>query len=99
TRFSRDWSSDVCSSDLRFYEPKGHLYIDDHLIHEYRLADLRQMVSLVLQDTVLFEGTLADNLRIGKPDATDEELWRVLESAQLEIGRASCRERGESEGL
>jgi ATP-binding cassette subfamily B protein/subfamily B ATP-binding cassette protein MsbA len=42
---------------------------------------LHQQVAMVLQDTFLFSGTLADNLRYGRPDATDEEVARVAEAA------------------
>lgn len=64
----------------RFYEiQKGRISIDGIDIREYDLAELRSAVGIVLQDVFLFAGTIADNIRISRPDATDEEIVRVAE--------------------
>ncbi|CAM3765496.1 ABC transporter ATP-binding protein [Tsukamurella strandjordii] len=60
---------------LRFYELSGgRITIDGTDIAEVSRADLRQRIGMVLQDTWLFEGTIADNIRYGRLDATDEEV-------------------------
>ena len=51
-------------------------------VRDYPMAALREKVGVVPQQAVLFTGTIRDNLRWGKPDATDEELWQALETAQ-----------------
>ena len=45
-------------------------------------AELQKRIAVVPQQAYLFSGTIADNIRYGKPDATDEEIWRALEIAQ-----------------
>lgn len=66
----------------RFYEPqRGEIVIDDVPIQEYSKASLRDAIGYVTQDAFLFTGTVRDNLLIGKPDATDDELWRALDLA------------------
>lgn len=58
----------------RFYEPTmGRVLIDDVDICETGLQSLRSQVGVVLQDTFIFSGTIMDNIRYGRPDATDEE--------------------------
>jgi subfamily B ATP-binding cassette protein MsbA len=65
----------------RLYEPgKGRISIDDRDLHSFRLSSLRQEIGFVLQETVLFAGTVEENLRFGKLDATREE---VEESARI----------------
>lgn len=64
----------------RFYDVTGgSLRIDGHDIREVTQASLRSQMGIVLQDTFLFGGTLGDNIRYGRPDATDEE---VIEAAK-----------------
>ncbi len=64
-----------------FYEPKdGRILVDDVDLRQYDPADLRTGVGFVLQDTDLFFGKLRDNIALGKPNATDEE---ILEAARL----------------
>ncbi|MBK8931028.1 MAG: ABC transporter ATP-binding protein [Chloroflexi bacterium] len=59
----------------RFFEVKqGELLIDGHDIRQVTQASLRQQLGIVLQDTFLFSGTLADNIRYGRLDASDEEV-------------------------
>jgi subfamily B ATP-binding cassette protein MsbA len=68
----------------RFYDvTQGRILIDDVDIRDVRLSSLRQQIALVTQDNFLFEGSIADNLRVGRPQATDVELWAVLEQAYL----------------
>ncbi|MCL2740490.1 MAG: ABC transporter ATP-binding protein/permease [Oscillospiraceae bacterium] len=65
----------------RFYDAsEGAIYLDGTDIRKYRRDSLRTAFSVVLQDTCLFTGTIADNIRYGKPEATDGE---VVEAATL----------------
>ena len=67
----------------RFYHAtQGDVLVDGHNVRDYPLASLREKVGVVPQRAVLFTGTIRDNLKWGKPDATDEELWQALETAQ-----------------
>lgn len=66
----------------RFHDPLGgRVLIDGTDVREMRLGALRRNVSMVLQDTFLFHGTLRANLRLGDQDATDEELERAAKTA------------------
>src|SRR5690606_29036137 len=123
----RDWSSDVCSSDLefenvtfaygdepvlrdvslkipagktvafvgssgagkttllhlvpRFYDPQaGAVKVDGRDVRTVKQRSLRRHMAMVLQETMLFSGTVADNIRFANPDATDEE---VREAARM----------------
>jgi ATP-binding cassette subfamily C protein CydCD len=65
---------------LRFWDPqKGCIRIGGEDVRQFELDDLRRDIALVAQDTYLFNTSLTENLRLGRPDATDEE---VLEAAQ-----------------
>lgn len=65
----------------RFYDPtKGKVKIDDVDLKDVKLDSLRQKVSVVLQDTFIFSGTIMENIRFGKPDATDEEVIHAAEA-------------------
>ena len=67
----------------RFYDAtEGEVKVDGYSVREYPLYDLRGKVGMVPQRTVLFSGTIAENLRWGKQDATEEELWHALKVAQ-----------------
>jgi len=67
----------------RFYDVTGgSIKIDDLDIRDVPLRDLRERIGLVPQKAFLFSGTIADNLRYGKEEATEEELWHALEVAQ-----------------
>lgn len=67
---------------LRFWDPqRGRITLGGQGLSEYTLEMLRAQVSVVSQDTYLFHGTVADNLRISKPDATQEELKRAARLA------------------
>jgi ATP-binding cassette subfamily B protein len=70
---------------MRFYDVSGGaILIDGHDIREYRRTDLRSVFGMVLQDTWLFNGTIADNIRYGKLGATDEEVRRAAVTAQAD---------------
>jgi ATP-binding cassette subfamily B protein len=66
----------------RFYEyTSGEILIDGRPIREYNLRALRETIGVVTQESFLFNGSIRENLLIGKPDATDAELWRAVEAA------------------
>ncbi len=74
--------STVVSLIPRFYDTTaGTVTIDGNDIRDYTIAGLRQHIGFVLQDTILFHGTVADNIAYGKPDATREEVERAAELA------------------
>jgi subfamily B ATP-binding cassette protein MsbA len=67
--------STVVSMIPRFYDPtKGRVLIDGVDLKALKLADLRGQIGFVLQDTVLFRGTIHDNIAYGRPDATEGEI-------------------------
>ena len=67
---------------LRFFDPQqGRVLLGGHDLRELPLAFLRRHVAVVTQDTYLFHGTVADNLRFGNPDATQEELEVAAKAA------------------
>ena len=66
----------------RFYEfDSGEILIDGKPLRDFSKSALRSAVGMVTQESFLFNGSIRDNLRLGKPTATDEELWTVLEAA------------------
>lgn len=66
----------------RLYEAtEGTVYIDGHPVSEYPLKELRDSIAMVLQKNTLFSGTVKDNLRWGKEDATDEEIAQACRIA------------------
>jgi ATP-binding cassette subfamily B protein len=70
----------------RFYEyDGGEITIDDKQLRSYGTRRLRQIVGLVSQESFLFNGTVRDNLRMGRPEATDEELLGAAEAANARI--------------
>ena len=67
----------------RFYDVStGSVIIDGQDVRAYDLLDLRDKVGFVPQTATLFSGTIASNLKFGKPDATEEDMWEALEIAQ-----------------
>lgn len=75
--------STLASLIPRFYDiSKGELKINGTNAADYDTTALRQKVGVVPQKAVLFSGTIAENMRWGKRDATDEEIWKALETAQ-----------------
>jgi ABC-type multidrug transport system fused ATPase/permease subunit len=73
--------STVVSLIPRFYDVQsGSIHIDGQDVRKYKLKHLRDQIGYVLQDTVLFRGTIFENIAFGRPDATKEE---VIEAAKL----------------
>lgn len=69
----------------RFYEyDEGVITIDGHPVHELNKTFLRQSIGYVTQESFMFNGTVRDNLLIGKKDAGEEELWNVLRSSNAD---------------
>ncbi len=68
----------------RFYDVTGgRVMVDGKDVRHYTLKSLRQAVSLVTQDALLFSASIRDNLLYARPDATDEMMWQALEQANL----------------
>lgn len=66
-----------------FYKAtRGSIYIDGKCVNDYEEEKLKEKIGMVLQKAVLFQGTIADNLRFGKENATEEEMWQALSTAQ-----------------
>jgi ATP-binding cassette subfamily B protein/subfamily B ATP-binding cassette protein MsbA len=66
----------------RFFEATtGRVLIDGVDVKKYRIRELREKIAIVLQDPVLFQGTIADNLRYGRLDATQEEIEQAARAA------------------
>ncbi|CAH2394672.1 ABC transporter ATP-binding protein [Mesorhizobium ventifaucium] len=69
---------------LRLMEPdRGRIFIDDRDIAKISLADVRDNIALVSQDIFLFEGSIRDNIRDGRPNATDQEIDSAAELARV----------------
>ena len=69
----------------RFYDVEGGcVKVDGRDVRNYELTELRDKIGIVMQKAVLFQGTIRDNLKWGKEDAGDEELWEALRVAQAE---------------
>jgi ATP-binding cassette subfamily B protein/subfamily B ATP-binding cassette protein MsbA len=69
----------------RFYDPSsGRVLIDGHDVREYQLRSLRERIALVLQDPVLFRGTIAENIRYGRLDASNDEVRRAAIAAHAD---------------
>lgn len=70
---------------VRFYEfTGGQITIDGTPLREIPKRHLRENIAVVTQESFLFNGTTAENLRIGKPSATEEEMWQALRAANAE---------------
>jgi len=70
---------------VRFYEfTTGQIYIDGKRIREYDLRALRDAIGVVTQESFLFNGSIRENLLMGKPRATDDELWRAVVAANAQ---------------
>lgn len=68
----------------RFYDYQGgKINIDGTLIQDYKINDLRNRIGMVLQDTVIFTGTIKENIRFGNLDATDEEIIEAAKAANI----------------
>jgi ATP-binding cassette subfamily B protein len=67
---------------VRFYEfDSGQIYVDDKPVREYDLRTLREAIAVVTQESFLFNGSIRENLLMGKPTASDAELWRAVDAA------------------
>jgi ATP-binding cassette subfamily B protein len=70
---------------LRFWDPRsGGILIDQHDVRELRLDDLRGLIALVAQDTYLFNASLRDNIRLGRPDASDADVLEAARAANVD---------------
>ena len=77
--------SSLCKLLMRFYDPTGgEIYIDGRPIKDYSLRALRRKFGFVMQKSVLFSDTIANNIRWGKPDADDGEVKAAAEIAQAD---------------
>ena len=69
---------------MRFYDVNsGEILVDGHNIKDFERGDLRKLFGMVLQDTWLFGGTVKDNIKYGKEDATDDEVIRAAKAAHV----------------
>lgn len=72
----------LCSLIPRFYDVcKGTIFLDGRDIRKIKLKDLRRQIGIVQQDVYLFAGTIMENIRYGKPEASDEEVIRAAKAA------------------
>lgn len=72
----------LCSLIPRFYDvSSGKILLDGTDIRKIKLKDLRRQIGIVQQDVYLFAGTIMENIRYGKPEATDEEVIRAVKAA------------------
>lgn len=76
--------STLLSLLLRLYDPaEGTVFLDGTDIRDYRVSDLRNQVAVVFQETTLFSGTIAENIAVGRPGASESEIQAAAEAAQL----------------
>ena len=69
---------------MRFYDvTDGRILVDGHNVKDFERGELRQMFGMVLQDTWLFGGTVKDNIKYGKEDATDDEVIEATKAAHV----------------
>ena len=69
---------------LRFYDPaSGAVLLDGHDLRELRLESLRDNVAVLLQETLVFHGTIRENIAYGRPGASDEDVVRAAEAADV----------------
>lgn len=74
----------LCSLIPRFYDPdEGTVRIDGHDIRDFTLKSLRKNIGLVSQDVYLFDGTIAENIRYGRPEASDAQVLEACRKANL----------------
>ena len=67
----------------RFYDPQdGQVYMDGESVTEYTRKSIGEKVGIVQQRSVLFQGSIRDNLKWGDENATDEDIWKAIEIAQ-----------------
>ena len=69
---------------MRFYDVNsGEILLDGHNIKDFKRGDLRKMFGMVLQDTWLFGGTIKENIKYSKPDATDSDVIKAAKAAHI----------------
>ena len=68
---------------MRFYDVNSAIKIDGHDVRDFNRSELREMFGMVLQDTWLFNGSIRDNIKYGKLDATDEEVIQAAKAAHV----------------
>jgi ATP-binding cassette subfamily B protein len=70
---------------MRFYDLNGgSIHVDGHDIRDFTRKDLRRMFAMVLQDTWLFNGSIMDNIRYGRPEASDDAVVRAAQTAHVD---------------
>jgi len=81
----------------RFYDPTaGQVYVDDMPITGFNVHTVRRQVGIVMQDNILFSGTLEENIRYGRPDATHEEVIAAAKAANAHEFISQLRQGYES---
>lgn len=76
--------STLVSLLMRLYEPtEGKIILDDYDIQDVKISSLRQHISMVPQEPVLFSGTIADNIRYGQASTTPEQIMAAAQAAEL----------------
>lgn len=69
---------------LRHYDPtEGSVLLDGHDVRDIALTDLRQNISVVMQETMVFDGSIEENIRWSRPDASTDDLRKVLEASDV----------------
>ena len=97
--------SSVLRLIARLHDPQsGHIFIDNQPIDQMTLASLRSTVAIVPQQPIIFSGTLLENIRIARPEATEQEVLKACEAAflmpvieRLELGLHTLIGRGGSD--
>jgi len=83
---------------FRFYDPtEGHISIDNQDIAKVTQDSLRQQVGIVPQDTVLFNDTLYENIKYGRPDASQDDIEQAIKLAHLESFVARLPDKGDTQ--
>lgn len=82
---------------FRFYDAtQGDIYIDEQPVRKLTQTSIRQAIGIVPQDTVLFNDSIFENIRYGRPDASDEEVQKAIELAHLAAFVGSLPEKGDT---
>ena len=77
---------------MRFYDVnEGAIKVDGYDIRDFNRSELRENFGMVLQDTWLFKGTIMENIRYGRLDATDEEVIEAAKAAHAHHFISHCR--------
>jgi len=83
---------------FRFYDPQtGDIRVDGQSIRDVTQQSLRRAIGVVPQDTVLFNDSILNNIRYGRPDASDEDVWRAIRMAHLDDFIRSLPEREQTQ--